>query len=115
MNSPDQLKLLLSTFTAQVPVLVVSLAAVLVILFRWQQAPRGSLWALLAFGLSLVLCLVIPIGQTGVQSWAIQSSVPMATRASIFAGMGVVWSVLRAITYVLLLVAVYAGRPRVSD
>ncbi|HEY2124859.1 MAG TPA: hypothetical protein VGG94_05290 [Chthoniobacterales bacterium] len=115
MNNSDQFKLFLSTFAVQVPVLVVSLTALLVILIKWQQAPRGSLWALLAFGLTLVLCLVIPIGQAGVQSWAMQSTVPIATRASVFAGLGVAWSVLRAITYVLLLVAVYAGRPRVSE
>ena len=115
MNSADQIKLFLSTFAAQVPVLVVSLAAIVVILARWKQTPRGSLWALPAFGLTLLLCLVIPIGQTGVQSWAIQSSASIATRTSAFAGLGVAWSVLRAITYVLLLAAVYAGRPRVSD
>lgn len=110
MDHTDQINLLLSTFAAQVPVLIVSLVACAVILAKWKEGSRGSLWALLAFGLTLILCLVIPIVQTTAQSWAIQSGVAVTAGASVFTGLAVFWSVLRGITYVLLLVAVYAGR-----
>jgi hypothetical protein len=68
------------------------------------------MWALLGFGLTTILCFAIPVAQAGVQEWMKQSGWPMAERTSVFAGLGFLWSVLRAVTYALLLVAVFAGR-----
>jgi hypothetical protein len=110
MNNADQFRLLLSIFAAEVPVALVCLVAGVVILPKWQQAPRASLWALAGFGIALVLCILIPVGQTAAQSWAMQSHVATVDRAAVFAALAIVWSVLRAVSYLLLLVAIYAGR-----
>lgn len=46
------------------------------------------------------LCVAIPIVQTAIQTWAIQSGATMTACASVFAGLAAFWSVLRATTYV---------------
>ena len=62
----------LHSFLMQLPVLLMCLAAVAVVLGKWRQAPRASLWALLGFGLALILCFAIPIGQVAMRSkWPI--------------------------------------------
>ena len=110
MNDADQIKMLLSTFAIQLPTLLVCFVAGVVILGRWKELSKGAMWALLGFGLTTILCFAIPVAQTGVQEWMKQSSWTLAERTSVFAGLGFLWSVLRAITYALLLVAVLAGR-----
>ncbi len=111
MNSTDQIKMLLSSFAMQIPILLVCLVAGVIILVRWKQTARGAVWALLGFGLAFILCILIPIVQTSVQSWVMQSGdIDFAHRASVLSGLSILWSVLRAISYALLLVAVIAGR-----
>jgi uncharacterized protein YqgC (DUF456 family) len=110
MNDTDQIKMLASMFAIQLRTLLVCFVAGVVILGRWKEASRGAMWALLGFGLATILCIAIPVAQAGVQEWMKQSSWTMADRASVFAGLGFLWSVLRAVTYALLLVAVFAGR-----
>ncbi|HEY4282495.1 MAG TPA: hypothetical protein VGM62_05470, partial [Chthoniobacterales bacterium] len=90
--------------------LLVCLVAGMVILAQWKQASKGAIWALLGFGLATILCFAVPVAQVGAQQWMTQSGGSIAERTSVFAGLGFVWSVLRAVTYVLLLVAVFAGR-----
>lgn len=99
-------------FVMQLPVLIVCLAAAVVILTKWREASLGSLWALLGFGLALALCFAIPIGQTAVRHWVTQNGNP-AQLGVAFTSLAVFWSVLRAISYGLLLVAVFAGRSTV--
>ena len=110
MNDTDQFKMLLSMFATQLPTLLVCFVAGVVILGKWKEGSSGSKWALMGFGLTLILCFAIPIGQTAVRTWAIRSGVAMAERTSVLAGLGFLWSVLRAVTYALLLAAVFAGR-----
>jgi len=110
MNDSDQIKMLASMFAVQLPTLLVCFVAGVVILGRWKEASKGAIWALLGFGLATILCIAIPVAQAGVQEWIKQSSWSTAERASVFAGLGFLWSVLRAVTYALLLVAVFAGR-----
>jgi hypothetical protein len=110
MNNTDQIKLLLSTFAIQVPTLLVCFVAGVVILGRWKQGSKGSMWALLGFGLTAVLCFAVPVAQTAVQQWVRQSGHTTVESASVMAAISIVWSVLRAVTYVLLLIAVFAGR-----
>jgi inner membrane protein involved in colicin E2 resistance len=45
-----------------------------------------------------------------VQNWAMNSGHSMAQRASVFTLLAVVWSLLRAASYALLLMAIIAGR-----
>ena len=114
MNNADQLRLLLSTFAIQLPTLVVCLVAVVVILGKWKEGSKGSLWALLGFGLAAVLCFVVPLAQTAVQYWLNHSGHTTIESASVIGGISIVWTVLRAVSYALLLIAVFAGRPRHS-
>jgi len=110
MNNTDQIKVLLSMFAIQLPTLLVCFVAGVVILARWKQGSKGSMWALLGFGLAAVLCFAVPVAQTAVQAWIKHSGHTIIESASVMAGISMVWSVLRAVTYALLLVAVFAGR-----
>jgi hypothetical protein len=110
MNNADQTKMLLSLFATQLPTLIVCFVAGVVILGRWKEASKGAIWALFGFGLATILCFAVPVTQFGVQEWMTQSHAPIAERTTVFAGLGFLWSVLRAVSYGLLLVAVFAGR-----
>ncbi|HEY4273530.1 MAG TPA: hypothetical protein VGM65_16140 [Candidatus Udaeobacter sp.] len=110
MNDTDQIKMLVSMFAIQLPTLLVCFVAGVVILGRWKEASKGAIWALLGFGLATILCIAVPVAQAGVQEWMRQSGWTIADRTSVFAGLGFLWSALRAVTYALLLVAVFAGR-----
>jgi len=110
-NDPGQLKLFLSLFAVNVPTLLVCLVASIVILGRWGQAPRASLWAALGFGLVLILCFVMPFGQMMLQQWVFEDG-QRANRMWAFTTFGIVGSVLHAVIYALLLAAIYAGRPK---
>src|SRR5438034_8007174 len=110
MNNTDQIKVLLSMFAIQLPTLLVCFVAGVVVLGRWKQASEGSIWALLGFGLAAVLCFAVPVVQTTVQEWIRHSGRTMAESTSIMAGIAMMWSTVRAVTYALLLIAVFAGR-----
>jgi hypothetical protein len=111
MEHTDQLKLFFSLFAVNLPTLLVCLVAGVVILGRWGDAPSASLWALLGFGLVLVLCFVLPLGQTMIQQWVFENGQREA-RMWAFTAFGIVGSVLRAVSYAFLLAAIYAGRPK---
>ena len=111
MNNTDQLKLLLSTFAIQLPTLLVCFVAGVVIFGKWKEGSKGSLWALLGFGLAAFLCFAVPVAQTAVQGWISHSGHTKIEGASVMAGISFVWSVLRAVSYALLFIAVFAGRP----
>jgi hypothetical protein len=110
MNNTDQIKLLLSMFAIQLPTLLVCFVAGVVILGRWKEGSNGSMWALFGFGLAAVLCFAVPVAQTAVQDWVSHRGHTTIEGASVMAGISMVWSVLRAVTYALLLIAVFAGR-----
>jgi len=111
MGNADYIKTFLAMFAVYVPTLIVCLVAGFVILIRWQQAPRAALWALLGFGLILVLCFAIPIIHAAIQPWVFQNG-NASQRVWVFSVLTVFWSVLHALGYVFLLVAVFAGRPK---
>lgn len=102
--------MLIPMFAAQLPVLLVCAIAGVVILINWSKGSSGSIWALLGFGIAGILCFAIPILQMGVQSWIMHSG-HVADRMYALAAISIFWSGLRAVSYVLLLVAVFAGRP----
>ena len=83
---------------AQTPVLLASLAGLIVALRLRRKAPAASLWAAGAFALGIVTCGLVGLGQ------AVRSDATTHFIAP----------VLRAVTYVLLLIGVYAGRPGLS-
>jgi hypothetical protein len=110
-NDPVQLKVFLSLLAVNVPTLLVCFVAGVVILGRWGQAPRASVWAALGFGLVLVLCFVMPLAQTLIQQWVFENG-QRESRMWAFTAFGIVISVVHAINYALLLAAIYAGRPK---
>ena len=112
INDPALLTTLVTLLAGQLPILLVSLVGCLMMMGRWNEGSRSAGWALLGFGLSLALCLIIPVVQTLVQNWAVQSGNSMAQRATVFTVLGLVWSVLRAATYVLLLMALLPSPAR---
>jgi hypothetical protein len=111
INDPALLTTLLTLFAGQLPILLVSLVGCLVMMGRWNNGSRAAGWALLGFGLSLVLCVIMPVGQTLMQTWVVGSGQSMVQRAWAFTALGLVWSVLRAATYALLLMALWVRQP----
>ncbi len=97
-------------YLVQMPALLVALAGCLVVLARRRQAPRGSTWALLGFGLAVVLGLIIPVGEVMSQRWMMESHETRAEVGYVLTSLSLLWNTLHAVVYVLLLVAVFAGR-----
>jgi uncharacterized Tic20 family protein len=114
INDSAQLTALLSLFAAQLPILLVSVLGCLVIGIRRNELSTASSWALMGFGLSVLLCILIPVAQMLAQNWAMDSGHSMAQRASLFTVLAVVWSLLRAASYALLLMALIARRNGVT-
>ena len=110
MNNPFPFKVLLSMLAMYLPILVVCVVAGVVILLKWRKAASGSVWALLGFGLALVLCLAVPVGQSLLQYWVFQDGAQQG-RMWAFTAFGIISALLHAVVYALLLVAIYAGRP----
>lgn len=111
INDTALLTTLLTLFAGQLPILLVSLVGCLMMLGRWNEGSSAAGWALLGFGLSLALCVIMPVGQALVQSWVVGSGQGMVQRAWAFTTLGLVWSVLRAATYALLLMALWVRQP----
>jgi hypothetical protein len=114
INDPALLTTLLTMFVGQLPILLVSLVGCFVMMGRWNQGSRAAGWALLGFGLSLALCVIMPVAQVLVQSWVVGSGQSMVQRAWAFTALGLVWSVLRGATYALLLMALWVRHPGVE-
>ena len=98
----------------QLPIFLASLAGLIVVIVCWRRSPAASLWAVLAFGLSLVLCIVIPVVQQVMWRMMMERAMGFDTRNTINMALTVVWSLLRAVSYVFLLIGVYAGRKSAS-
>jgi hypothetical protein len=114
MESTVQMKLFFTSLAMNVPVLLVCFVAGIVILGRWREGASASVFAALGFGLVLVLCFVLPLGQTMIQHWVFEDGQREA-RMWALTGFGIVGSVLRAVSYALLLAAIYAGRPKAGN
>src|SRR5258707_7372644 len=97
----------------QLPVIIVSVAGVLVVLKRRRQAPEASRWALIAFGLVFLLCGVTGVAQQLL--WQLNPGALPQARAELSMALNFCWSMIRAASYMLLLVAVYTGRKNVPD
>jgi hypothetical protein len=114
-SNVDMMKLFLTTFVMYIPGLLVSVVAIIVSLAKWRQSPSGSLWALMGFGLLLLMCIVMPIGHAAIQYWAFHSEGTQTGRMWAFSLFAVIGSVLHAVIYGLLLVAVFAGRSKPTE
>lgn len=92
MNDTKIVSEMLGGILIQLPVLVVCLVGIMVALISW--------------------CILIPISQQTMLRMMKESGVGTRVTANIVFGLA--WSVLRAVSYVLLLVGVYAGRKSTS-
>ena len=113
ISDNSQFTQMISLFSAQLPVLIISLLGCVVIMARKNDLGSATLWALAGFGLSILLCVVFPIVQTIVQKWVVEGG-SLAQRASIFTILAVVWSILRAVSLAFLLAAIVGGRQRTA-
>src|SRR3954470_6218372 len=84
INDPGQLTQLLTMLVGQLPILLVSVLGCTMMMGRWNEGSRAAGWALAGFGLSAVLCVLIPVGQMMVQSWVLGSGGGMVQRAWAF-------------------------------
>ena len=112
-NTTDHIRIFLSLFAVNAPTFLVCAGACVFIVFRWREGTRYPLWALAGFGLALVLCFVIPLVQTALQQWVVQSG-DRLSRTWAFSLFGLVASVLHAVIYVCLMVAIFSGRSEVE-
>jgi hypothetical protein len=108
MNITPPFQMLMSSVASQVPVMIVCMIACVVVVVKWRDGSRGSVWALLGFAIALVLCLTIPVTQY--VQYSLIKSQGVSQSAPLVAALALVWSLLRALSYGLLLVAVFAGR-----
>jgi uncharacterized membrane protein YhaH (DUF805 family) len=108
MITTPQFQMLMSSLASQVAVVIVCLIGCAVTVVKWREAGRGSVWALLGFVVALMLCLTIPITQA--VQYSLIKNHGVAQSARLVAGLAFIWSLLRALSYALLLVAVFAGR-----
>jgi len=106
----SQLTALVSMFVGQLPVLIISLLGCVVIMARKNELGAAWSWAMMGFGLSILLCVLIPLAQTFIQRWVLEGGSSVAQRASVFTVVGLVWSILRAVSYGLLLMALVAAK-----
>jgi hypothetical protein len=113
MNDTKVFSELLGGIAVQLPVLLVCLVGIMVALVSWRRSPAASLWTFLAFCLAFLLCILIPISQQAMLRMMKESSVDERVTGNIV--LGVVWSIFRAGSYILLLVGVYAGRKTASQ
>ena len=112
INDNAQLTVLVSMFVGQLPILIISLLGCVVIMARKNELGGGTtFWALMGFGLSIVLCVLIPLAQSFVQRWVLEGGASVGQRASILSVLALVWSILRAVSYGLLLMALCVRRP----
>lgn len=110
INDPGQLTAMLTMFVAQLPILLVSVVGCMMMVGRWNEGSRAAGWALAGFGLSLALCVLMPVGQILVQNWVVGGGGGLVQRAWAFTVLGFVGAVLRAVSYGCLLMALVARR-----
>src|SRR3954466_4986416 len=107
MTTPNYLSVAIAAFLYQLPVFIACVAGLIITVTSWRKSPSASLWAMLGFALALALCILVPVGQQIVFQLVQGEAIARAKMNSV---LNLFWSMLRAASYVLLLIAVYAGR-----
>ena len=96
----------------QSPILVVSVAGVVITIGRWDDAPSAAIWSLLGFGLSTFICIGMPAGQAAIQLYMVSNRADPRSITQVFSVVGILWSILRTVSYGSLIAAVFSGRPK---
>lgn len=111
MNLNSELSILFSMFLTNLPKLIVSVVAVAIVLGRKKELGLAGNWALMGFGLFVVLSFLVPVVQAGVQQW-MKASGDYSRASLIYGGMSFIWSLLNAVATGMLLMAVLKGRAK---
>jgi len=93
----------------ELPSILTLMGSIVVAGILWRRAPSSSLFVGLACGLSLVLLILYPV------AWQVARHVTQGdpqTARKINIAFAVFWSLVRSVSTILLVVAVYAGRER---
>lgn len=107
MNQGPDLTQILTALTSQLPMLLICLVGAIVALTKWPQAPRASLWVLLGCLLGVLVSILAPVVQILSVEW--MRGMAMSQRAPLFTGISLFWSLLRAVSFLFLIIGVYAG------
>ncbi len=100
---------ILGVLVHQLPAVLMCLAACIVLLSKWESNSASFRWALVGFGILLLIGFAVPVTQVYLQHWLRESG--NAGNARLVYGIsGGVWSVLRAAAYGFLLAAVLSTR-----
>jgi hypothetical protein len=111
MNSnPEWFLQALRAQIPHLPVVMVCLVAITIAIVKWRQAPLAALLCTLGFGIIIGLSTVMPF----VQYFLLMGPArPAGGAVSVWMTiLSVIWSGLVAVAYVLLAVAVFAGRSK---
>ena len=102
--------MILSTLAIQSPVLIVLLIGIILCFTHWKRYPKPALLAFL--GLLLLMVLTFLNVLTVYLPFFLQSNFNMkySAMAPIQTGVGIISSILHAIGYVLLIVAIFSSR-----
>src|SRR4051812_33871159 len=112
INDPGRWAQLLTLSAGQLPILLVCLVGCIMMVGCWNNGSRAAGWALAGFGLSLALCVFMPLSQIQVQKWMAECGMEVLDRARAFTVLGLIWSILRAVSYGCLLMALLAACQR---
>lgn len=108
MSDMSGLMEILRSLASHVPAVLVCGAGVIIAIFKWRQAPSASLLCLLGSGLLLFLGIVMPIVYALIPR--MMGSHDYSVTRVVYSSLNVLWGLLAAGAYALLILAVYAGR-----
>ena len=115
MNDAKLLSDLLQGIITQLPILIAAFVGAIVTITRWKDAPSAGAWSLLGFGAAILLGILVPASQAWVRYWFIHNPGHPSDLAAVFTSLTVIWSLVRAASYIFLLVAIFAGRPAAPE
>lgn len=102
--------MLFSQVVYHLPVFVVCVIGGVMLLGRRPQLGVGATWALAGVGLKLALCVIQPIVTTALQVWLIHGQNRPQQAGLIFSVMSILWAIMHAASYALVLAGVLAVR-----
>jgi hypothetical protein len=112
MSSPNWF-VIFSQLAGQSPTLLVYIVGIVLCAVWWRRAPRAAMLAMVGCGLLLFTSIAISFVQ--VYYMNNRNAMPMSSLSTIMTTVAIVGSVLRGAGFVLLLCAVFVGRPRVAQ
>jgi len=105
----NEISFFITSLMTQLPILVVGVLGLIAILSQRKRIGNASHWAIMGILLAMVVS-VLPILCQDEISKHFLFGAPPEQQFAVMAYFAVVWSILRAISYVLLLVAFFVGR-----